>query len=126
MKLFMSVISLCLLIGSAFALQWVIQKGLQSIGVPITIHHCPTFAKSCYTASTIDSMEHGCSTDSVEENICEISYDGGLNLSPVRILQVHPSIETCWCNKDLCNSDKSVQWAPVQGSSITNEQIWTQ
>ena len=117
MKLFMSVISLCLLIGSAFALQWVIQKGLQSIGVPITIHHFPTFAKSCYTATTIDSVERGCSTDKVDENICEISYDGGLNLSPVCILQVLLSIETCWCNKDLCNSDKSVQRAPVQAPS---------
>ena len=48
-------------------------------------------------------LKFGVSTDSVGENICEISYDGGLNLSPVRILQVHPSIETCWCNTDLCN-----------------------
>ena len=103
MKLFLSVISLCLLIGIGSALQCVIQKGLQPIGEPITIHHCPTFARSCYTATTIDSVERGCSTDSVGENICEISNDGGLNLSPVRILQVHPSIETCWCNTDLCN-----------------------
>ena len=109
MKLFLSVISLCLLIGSGSALQCVYQKGIQPKGVPITIHHCPTFAKSCYTATTIDSVERGCSTDSIEENICEITYNGGLNLNSVRILQVHPSIETCRCNKDLCNSDKKVE-----------------
>ena len=57
MKLFLSVISLCLLIGSGSALQCVIQKGLQPIGAPITIHHCPTFARSCYTATTIDSCQ---------------------------------------------------------------------
>ena len=103
MKLFLSVISLCLLIGSGSALKCVYQRGIQPIGVPNSILRCPSFAKSCYTVTTLDSEERGCSADNIQEDICEITYHSGLNLGPVRIPQVHPLSESCWCNTDLCN-----------------------
>ena len=93
MKFVLSLISLCLIIGIGSALQCVEQSSLHPKDVAITIHHCPSFAKSCFTTTTLHNVKRGCSTEFIGEKECEINY-------------ASPKSETCSCNTDLCNSPK--------------------
>ena len=102
MNLVLSFVSLFLIFGIGSALHCVKQKNLQPKDVAITVHKCPSFAKSCYTITTIDNVERGCSTEVIEENKCEMKYADDIFRRPI----TYAISETCYCNTDFCNSPK--------------------